>query len=84
MTLEIFPIVYIQERHWGLVLSTLPYLGLMVGVIMAMGINLANQPRYGRAVAANKGRAVPEARLPPMILGGFLFVLGLFWYVSAH
>ena len=79
LTLEVFPIVYQEQRHMGAVVSTLPFLGLFVGVCFAVLINLGNQPRYARAVNANKGRAVPEARLPPMILGGFLFVIGLFW-----
>ena len=43
-------------------------------------MNLVNQPFYARAVANNHGRAVPEARLPPMIIGGFLFTIGLFWF----
>jgi MFS family permease len=80
LTLEVFPIVYEDERHMSPVVSTLPFLGLFVGVLCAMGINLGNQPRYARIVAQNKGRAVPEARLPPMLLGGLLFVLGLFWF----
>ena len=81
MTLPMFDIVYREQRNWSLVPSSLPFLGLMVGVIAAMFINLANQPQYIRAVKQNKGRAVPEARLPPMIVGGWLFVLGLFWLV---
>ncbi|KAK3068873.1 hypothetical protein LTR53_013236, partial [Teratosphaeriaceae sp. CCFEE 6253] len=80
LTLEVFPIVYAEQRHMGEIVSTLPFLGLFVGVLFAMAINLANQPRYARIVAANKGRAVPEARLPPMLVGGFLFVIGLFWF----
>ena len=83
LTLEVFPIVYAEERHMGAVVSTLPFLGLFVGVLCAMVINLANQPRYARIVAANKGRAVPEARLLPMLLGGFLFVIGLVRTVTA-
>lgn len=79
MTLEMFPIVYAEQRRWGLIVSSLPFLGLMVGVIAAVPINLAYQPYYIRAVEANKGRAAPEARLPPMIIGGCLFVTGLFW-----
>ena len=79
MTLVMFDIVYQEERHWSLVLSALPFLGIMVGVISAVFINIGNQPRYIRAVEANKGRAVPEARLPPMTIGGWLFVIGLFW-----
>ncbi|KAK5121658.1 hypothetical protein LTR85_004830 [Meristemomyces frigidus] len=80
LTLEVFPIVYEQERHFSPVVSTLPFLGLFVGVLFAVLINLANQPRYTRILEANKGRAVPEARLPPMVVGGFLFVIGLFWF----
>ncbi|KAK0856761.1 hypothetical protein LTR03_001098 [Friedmanniomyces endolithicus] len=80
LTLEVFPIVYQQQRHMGAVVSTLPFLGLFVGVLCAVCINLANQPRYARIVAQNNGKAVPEARLPPMLVGGFLFVIGLFWF----
>ncbi|KAK6436200.1 hypothetical protein LTR95_007611 [Oleoguttula sp. CCFEE 5521] len=80
LTLEVFPIVFAQDRGWGLIVSTLPFLGLFVGVCFALTINLANQPRYGRAVDRNGGKAVPEARLPPMIIGGVLFVIGLFWF----
>ena len=80
LTLEVFPIVYLDMRHFSPVTSTLPFLGLFVGVLVAMGINLANQPRYSRIVEQNGGRAVPEARLPPMLIGGLLFVIGLFWF----
>ena len=79
MTLVMFDIVYRELRQWDLVLSTLPFLAIMIGVIAAVFINLANQPRYARAVEKNKGRAVPEARLPPMAVGGWLFVIGIFW-----
>ena len=80
LTLEVFPIVFLQNRGYGLVVSTLPFLGLFVGVLFAVVINLANQPRYIRIVNDNKGKAVPEARLMPMIIGGFLFAIGLFWF----
>ena len=80
MTLEVFPIVFAQNRHYSLVVSTLPFLGLFVGVLFAVLINLANQPRYMRIVDQHDGKPVPEARLPPMLLGGLLFVIGLFWF----
>ncbi|OJJ43873.1 hypothetical protein ASPZODRAFT_73588 [Penicilliopsis zonata CBS 506.65] len=80
LTLEVFPIVFEDHRGWSTVVSTLPFLGIFVGVIFALFVNIANQPRYAKAVAANKGRAVPEARLPPMILGGALFSTGIFWF----
>lgn len=79
MTLEVFPIIFREIRGWGLVVSTLPFLSLFVGVLFAVGINLANQSYYGKAMAKNGGRAAPEARLPPMLVGGVLFSTGLFW-----
>lgn len=51
-----------------------------MGVLAAVLVNLANQPRYARMVDANKGRPVPEARLLPMVFGGFIFTIGLFWF----
>ncbi|EME47473.1 hypothetical protein DOTSEDRAFT_69415 [Dothistroma septosporum NZE10] len=80
LTLEVFPIVFREMRGYSLVVSTLPFLGLFVGVLCAVGINLGNQGHYAKAMARNHGRAVPEARLPPMLVGGALFTTGLFWF----
>ena len=78
--LEAFPIVFSEHRGWAPVPSTLPFLGLFVGVVVAIVINILNQPYYAKAVAKNNNRAVPEARLPPMLAGGILFSTGLFWF----
>jgi MFS family permease len=78
--LEAFPIVFREQRGYSVVVSALPFLGLFVGVLGALPINFANQPLYARAVARNKGRPAPEARLPPMFIGGILFSTGLFWF----
>ncbi|KAJ5281768.1 major facilitator superfamily domain-containing protein [Penicillium angulare] len=80
LTLEVFPIVFSDDRHWGLVISTLPFLSILVGVLCAVLINFANQPRYKRVVEAAQGKAVPEARLPPIFIGGVLLSIGLFWF----
>jgi hypothetical protein len=80
MTLEVFPIVFEEHRGWSPVVGSLPFLGLFVGVISAVGVNLANQPRYKRISDAAQGRPVPEARLLPMAIGGILFAIGLFWF----
>lgn len=74
MTLEVFPIVYGEQRGWGLFKSSLPFLALFVGVLCAAGINLSNQGRYARIANAAGGKPVPEARLLPMAIGGFLYV----------
>ncbi|KAK8022974.1 hypothetical protein PG991_006855 [Apiospora marii] len=80
LTLEVFPLVFREQRGLGPVVSTLPFLGLFVGVLTAMLLNIANQPLYIRALDRNGGRAVPEARLPPLVLGQVLITTGLFWF----
>lgn len=80
LTLEVFPIVFYEKRKYPLVVSVLPFFGILVGVIFALVINFLNQPRYVRAVKKNNGKAVPEARLPPMIIGGIFLSGGLFWF----
>ncbi|CAK7237350.1 hypothetical protein SEUCBS140593_009930 [Sporothrix eucalyptigena] len=81
MALEVFPIVFRDNRGYGPVVANLPFLALFVGAFVAMGINIANQPLYAKAVARQgNGKAVPEARLPPIFLGGILFSVGFFWF----
>lgn len=79
-TLEAFPIVFHEQRGYTLVVSTLPFLGVFVGVLSALLVNLGNQPRYARALERNNGHPVPEARLPPLFIGGVCLVVGLFWF----
>jgi len=78
LTLEVFPIVFEENRHWSPVIGSLPFIGLFIGVCLATVINLGNQSRYVRISDAARGKPVPEARLAPMAIGGFLFAIGLF------
>jgi MFS family permease len=80
LTLTVFPIVFEEHRHYSPVVASLPFLGLFVGVNLAIGINLGNQPRYIRKCRAANGKPVPEARLPPLAVGSVLMVAGLFWF----
>lgn len=80
LMLEVFPIVFRGERGFGPVVASLPSLGLFVGVLCASCLNIFFQPMYIKAVRKNKGLAVPEARSPPMLVGGILFTTGIFWF----
>lgn len=55
-------------------------LGPAVGAWFGLFFALANQKRYARVVAENDGRPVPEARLPPIVLGAILVAGGTFWF----
>ena len=80
LTLQVFPIVFEEERGWSPVVGSLPFLGMLIGIVFATGINLGNQPRYVRKCRASNGKPVPEARLPPLAIGACLMPAGLFWF----
>ncbi|OAP58819.1 hypothetical protein AYL99_06116 [Fonsecaea erecta] len=80
MTLQVFPIIFEEQRKWSPVVGSLPFLGMFVGIVCATGVNLGNQPRYIRKCRASNGRPVPEARLPPLAIGAVMMVVGLFWF----
>lgn len=69
LTLEDFPIVFQEIRGWTPVVASLPFLAILIGVISSVGLNIWNQYRYNRIAKTANGKAVPEARLPPMALG---------------
>ena len=71
---------YNQIRGWGRVVSQLPFLALLLGCLVAAAANIHNNIYYGKKLAANHFRPVPEARLPPMMYGGFAFSAGLFLF----
>lgn len=73
-----FPIEFEQERGWNQLVGSLPFIATLIGCIIGAGINVYNTKFYVQKLEANKNRPVPEARLPPMMLGGVLFAGGLF------
>ncbi|EEH07945.1 polyamine transporter 1 [Histoplasma capsulatum G186AR] len=87
LSLSSFPIAFIEVRGWSQVVGHLPFLGLLVGVILGAGANLFNQKFYLKKFRTNDRRPVPEARLPPMMVGSVFFSAGLFifgWTSPPH
>ncbi|KAL3434075.1 major facilitator superfamily domain-containing protein [Aspergillus tetrazonus] len=78
LSLASFPVVFQELRGWNQVIGALPFLAYLVGILFGAGINLANQKFYISRFKANHNRPVPEARLPPMMLGSVVFAAGLF------
>ena len=76
--LAAFPTVYVEMRGWNQLVGSLPFLALLLGVLAGGFLNLFNQRYYIHCMAANEGRAVPEARLPPMMAGSVLMAAGMF------
>lgn len=76
-----YPIVYQQGRQWSAGISGLAFIGVAIGMIMAVTYTITPENgRYQRIVEKCGGIAPPEARLPPSILGGICLPIGLFWF----
>ncbi|GAB7361118.1 hypothetical protein MBLNU230_g1153t1 [Neophaeotheca triangularis] len=75
-----FPIVYQQNRGWSPGIGGLAFLGVAVGMIMAVAYSIWDNKRYATISDKHSGFAPPEARLPPTMIGGIAVPIGLFWF----
>lgn len=78
--LSAYPIVFQQIHGMNLGVGSLPFIGLIIGEILAGVYTLLTQPSYTKKLAANNNVPIPEWRLPHAIVGGVAFTIGLFWY----
>jgi hypothetical protein len=76
-----FPICYTSQRDWSSGVGALPFVGIIVGMVMA---SLFAKPEndHWRAVAAKSPGdfAPPEQRLRQTIYGSVLLPISLFWF----
>lgn len=75
-----FPIVYQETRGWSEGVGSLPFLGVMVGMMAAVAGNMWDNKRYVRIHEKHHGFAPPEARLPPTMIGAIAIPVGMFWF----
>ncbi|KAM0276411.1 hypothetical protein ACHAQH_006763 [Verticillium albo-atrum] len=75
-----FPIVFQQQRGWNAGEGGLAFLGLTVGMMAAICYIIPDNKRYVRVEKEHAGRAPPEARLPPCLVGCVALPIGLFWF----
>lgn len=80
--LEAYPYVFTHVYGMPTGVSALPFLGLFLGVSLALIFILSQHKSYIRKLEENTGKVVPEWRLAPAILGAPVFTVGLFWCVS--
>lgn len=75
MNLGSIPIIFQQVRKWEMIPASLPFLGLLLGVLVGVGVNIGNQFLYNKK---SQGRVIPELRLYVMMPGAVAFAAGLF------
>ncbi|GKT81030.1 fluconazole resistance protein 1 [Colletotrichum tofieldiae] len=80
MLFAAFPIVFQRHRGWSPGIGGLAFLGVAVGMIVAVIYTGFDSRRYLKVSAAHGGFAPPEARLPPSMVGACLLPIGLFWF----
>lgn len=78
--LSAYPVVFQGIHGMNLGVGSLPFIGLIIGELLAGGYILLDQKSYSKKLAANNNIPIPEWRLPPSILGGICFTIGLFWF----
>ena len=80
MFFEAYPIAFQEQRGWSAGLGALPFLSITIGVFIgAAYVTYITKTRFAQALKKN-GRVVPEERLFPMIAGGIILPIGLFWF----
>ncbi|KAJ5987510.1 hypothetical protein N7451_011875 [Penicillium sp. IBT 35674x] len=80
MLFAAFPIVYEEYRGWNQGVSGLAFLGIMVGMLLAVLYSIWDNKRYIKTQDQHNGFAPPEARLPPVMLASVAIPIGLFWF----
>ncbi|KAL1639730.1 hypothetical protein SLS58_007628 [Diplodia intermedia] len=77
---ESYPIAFQETRGWNEGVGALPFLSITVGVVIGGAlITWTTKTRFKRKMEKH-GKVIPEERLVPMIIGGFLFPAGMFWF----
>lgn len=77
--LEAYPYVFEQIHGMTAGVAGLTFIGLLIGVLLALGFILSQHATYRRKLLENENVPVPEWRLRPTMLGAPVFTVGLFW-----
>lgn len=72
-----YPIVFEEIRHWNLGISSLPFLGIVAGILCGCAVVIAHTLITAKQRKTD-AEIVPEDRLPIMIIGSILVPIGLF------
>lgn len=75
-----YAIVFQQIHGFNAGVGGLPYFGMILGEVFAALFIVILQPWYNKKLSANNGQPIPEWRLPPVMVGGVFFSLGIFWF----
>lgn len=75
-----YPYSFQNDREMVEGIASLPFISIFIGVLIACAsltweTKVIFTPKFTRAK-----KVIPEERLPPMMVGGIVLVIGLFWF----
>ncbi|RSH85442.1 hypothetical protein EHS25_004838 [Saitozyma podzolica] len=77
------PVVFQEFRGWGQGVGSLAFLGIVVGVLLALVfVVVFINPRFNAVASRRGGSAYPEDRLEPAIIGGVAALIGLVGFAA--
>ncbi|KAM5357224.1 hypothetical protein ACJZ2D_016482 [Fusarium nematophilum] len=80
ITLTMYPLAFVTSRGWSRIDGSLPFIGIVVGVILACIAIALHSIYYVSRRLQETGLHLPERRLPPMIVGSVILSGGIFWF----
>ncbi|KAJ5569597.1 uncharacterized protein N7459_009027 [Penicillium hispanicum] len=80
MLFAAYPIVFQEVRGWSEGVGGLAFLGILVGMVIAVLYTFPENARYAKKCSQTTDRLAPEVRLPPSMVGGVALPIGLFWF----
>ncbi|KAI3293272.1 hypothetical protein DTO002I6_4923 [Penicillium roqueforti] len=75
-----YPVSFQEQRGWNDGIGALPFVAFICGVFCGCLIIIAFSLTRYRTFILRNGRVQPEERLIPMIIGGILLPVGMFWF----
>lgn len=76
-----YPYSFEEVRGWDIGTASLPFIALFIGYAIASVVCISESKyRFQRLLRKNNGQFEPEERLPTMIAGSFVIIIGLFWF----
>ncbi|KKY28062.1 putative polyamine transporter 3 [Phaeomoniella chlamydospora] len=75
-----YPIVFQQHRGWTEGIGGLPFLGVAIGMFVAIIVSGITAKIYDRHAAEAGGFAQPESRLIGAMIGAIPIPAGIFWF----
>ena len=75
-----YPYSFQSDRQMEVGIASLPFIAIFIGVLIACATLSWETKAIFTPKFIKAKKVIPEERLPPMMVGGVILVIGLFWF----